>query len=137
MNNRTRRTSSILLVLILFFFAPLAADEPTLEGHWEGTIEIPGNPLGVLIDLHYDAGAWSGSCDIPQQGAKGLPLGDIRVEATKVAFTLLNVPGNPAFDGELREGEIRGTFAQAGMSFPFSLGRDAIDNVYFTSFVMQ
>jgi pimeloyl-ACP methyl ester carboxylesterase len=99
-----------------------AADED-VSGHWEGTIELPGTELGIKVDLANEGGTWSGTVDIPMQGAKGLALSDVSVEGEKVKFSISGVPGNPTFDGTFQYGQIQGTFSQGGGQFPFHLGR--------------
>ena len=95
------------------------------SGHWEGTIDLPGAALVVAVDLGRDGeGPWYGSFDSPMQGARGLPLAAVRVEGQQITFGLVNVPGEPTFEGRLEQGRIRGTFSQAGQSFPFTLGRE-------------
>lgn len=120
---------SILLccLLILVPSLVLAADPPSVAGHWEGEIELPTTKLQVMVDLTQEAGAWKGDIDIPLQGAKDLPLEGITVEGSKVKFTIANIPGTPTFDGTLENGAIRGTFAQGGASVPFRLGREAVE----------
>jgi pimeloyl-ACP methyl ester carboxylesterase len=123
-----------------FFHAPhvpspaeRAADEtlkakpnPAVEGHWEGSIEIPGATLGVLVDLHNKDGYWVGTIDIPMQAASGLPLEGIRIGETDVEFAIANIPGAPTFRGKLADGRIAGEFTQGGQTFPFFLGREEI-----------
>jgi uncharacterized protein len=105
-----------------------AAAAPALAGHWEGTIETPGLGLTVKIDLKApsDGTGWSGTIDIPQQSAKGLPLAKLSAEGDHVRFSIANIPGDPTFDGRLANGEIRGTFTQGTGSFAFHLGREAV-----------
>ena len=104
--------------------------EDRVIGHWEGHIEIPGQPLAVKIDLAVDDGDWRGTIDIPAQGAKDLPLSGIHVaeegEGTRVKFSIRDVPGNPTFDGQLQEGIISGTFSQGGVKFDFRLSREVV-----------
>jgi pimeloyl-ACP methyl ester carboxylesterase len=95
---------------------------PEFYGHWEGSIALPGAALAVLVDLNYD-GAWSGTADIPVQGAKGLPLTRIRIADAGIEFSLAGIPGDPTFVGKLIQGKISGTFTQGGQSFAFDLGR--------------
>jgi pimeloyl-ACP methyl ester carboxylesterase len=113
--------------------AERAADEllqseprPEFEGHWEGTIEIPGASLGVLVDLFHKEGYWIGTIDIPAQSAKGLRLSGILLTEMEVEFVIDGVPGEPTFSGALADGKITGTFTQRGQSFPFHLGRETI-----------
>jgi pimeloyl-ACP methyl ester carboxylesterase len=100
---------------------------PAVEGHWEGSIDIPDSPLGVLVDLQFMDGYWVGFIDIPAQAAEGLPLSGIGVTKMEVDFAIANLPGNPTFRGKLADGEISGTFTQGENSYPFPLGREEIE----------
>jgi len=105
---------------------PATKQEPAPEflGHWEGSIAVPGAALTVAVDLSHSGGYWSGTADIPMQGAKGLPLSGIRIAGADVEFSLADIPGDPTFEGTLSEGRISGTFTQAGARFAFELGRE-------------
>ncbi len=92
-------------------------------GTWTGAIEIPGSPLGVSVTLVPDGASWSGTIDIPAQGAVGLPLRDVSVEGDRVSFSIADVPGDPTFTGTVAGDEMAGTFTQSGQEFPFSLAR--------------
>jgi pimeloyl-ACP methyl ester carboxylesterase len=100
---------------------------PEFEGHWEGAIEIPAMSLNVLVDLHHDGSFWTGTIDIPAQGAAGIGLSGIRVAGMEIDFMIDGVPGEPTFAGTLEDGAIEGTFNQYGQGFPFRLGREAIE----------
>jgi uncharacterized protein len=107
------------------------APAPPALGHWEGAIQTPGLELQVKVDLTAEGGAFHGTIDIPQQGAKGLPLAGVAVPAGAegaVRFSIQGIPGAPTFDGTLSGGEIQGTFSQGGRSFPFRLGRAALQS---------
>ena len=122
MENRTRRTGSILFALILVTCSPLAAEEPTLEGHWEGTIELPGQELDFDLDISLKDGAWTGDISIPAQNVNDLPLGNISLEGNEATFAIAGIPGEPTFTGEISEGgtSIVGDFTQGGQTFPFA-----------------
>jgi CubicO group peptidase (beta-lactamase class C family) len=94
------------------------------EGHWDGTIDIPGAKLQFDVDLDQsEGGAWSGDISIPAQGAKDLLLSGLKVEADKVSFAIPGIPGDPSFAGTLAAdgASVSGTFTQGGQSFPFSM----------------
>jgi len=97
-----------------------------LAGHWEGTMELPGMLMNFMVDLTYEDGTWSGTMDIPMQGAMGIPLSGIKVSGAAIEFALADVPGDPIWKGTLEEGKIEGTLTQSGMSFPFHLGREKV-----------
>lgn len=92
-------------------------------GTWVGAIEIPGSPLGVQVTLSAEGDDWSGTIDIPAQGAVGAPLDAVTVDGDDVSFAIAGVPGAPTFTGTVSDDAITGTFTQAGQSFPFSLAR--------------
>ena len=106
---------------------PLAAQPAGVAGHWEGSIEAPGQPLVVMVDLAETDGTWSGTIDIPAQGAADLPLSGVAVDGETVRFTINGVPGEPTFEGTLAGGEISGEFSQGPARLPFRLGREAVE----------
>ena len=121
---------TILVVMAIVIGLSVSYAEDRVSGHWEGQIEIPGQPIAVKIDLTINDGAWSGTIDIPAQGAEDLPLSDILVVAAEeglhVKFSIRGIPGNPTFDGKLQDGAISGRFSQGGATFDFRLSRDIV-----------
>lgn len=111
----------LLFLLLLLIASPARAAE--LEGHWEGTIQVPGQTLDLDLDFSSDGGQWSGDISIPAQGARDLPLEAITVKGETVSFAITGIPGAPTFEGAFREDgkEISGEFRQGGQSFPFTL----------------
>lgn len=130
MRNSSRALAAALL-LALALAAPAVAQTPPASGHWEGTIETPGSPLAIDVDLAAEGAAppyrWSGDISIPAQKAKDLPLLRVIVNGSEVAFEISGVPGEPTFRGALSsEGDkIDGDFAQGGGKFPFHLRKAA------------
>ena len=120
-----------MLTGLLAFLLPAALAAQTVDaaGHWEGSIEAPDQPLVVLVDLEQTGGAWSGTIDIPAQGADDLPLLDVSVDVDSgaVRFTIGAGIGEPTFEGTLSGGEITGEFTQGPARLPFRLGREAVE----------
>lgn len=128
MQETTHRPLQLLVALALFVGlsvvpAAAAAESSGLEGHWEGTIEIPGQELEIDLDFARDGETWAGDISIPAQGARDLPLVGIVVEAAAVSFAIQGVPGEPTFVGTLSEDgkSVSGDFTQSGQTFPFTL----------------
>ncbi len=122
MKNSTR----YLLSCIVLFTCSLAAYAEAPAGRWEGTIDAPGNPIGITIDLEAAAeGTWTGNIDIPVQNLQNFPLADITVDGSSVSFKLPGIPGAPVFQGTLAgEGsKLAGDFHQGGGTVPFQLQR--------------
>jgi pimeloyl-ACP methyl ester carboxylesterase len=123
----TMRTTLLLLLLALLLagsILPAQADETAFAGYWDGSIALPGTSLGVRVHLLRDeGGAWSGTIDIPMQGAKDLPLSGIVARGDSIVFAIAGVPGNPTFTGKLEGDRIAGPFSQSGQTFEFELTR--------------
>ena len=102
------------------------AQNRTAAGAWNGSISTPGVELSVIVNLQQkEDHSWTGTIDIPMQGAKGLALTDIAVEGKSVSFSITGVPGNPTFKGMLADDgrTIAGDFSQGPAKFPFKLTR--------------
>lgn len=130
MRNRSVRLGPFLIP-VLFFATVGAGGDPA--GHWEGRVETPGTALGVIIDLAPGPDGWTGTIDIPLQGARGLALTAIAVAGDSVTFAIDGIPGEPTFRGVLADSAglqlIRGDFTQSGFTIPFRLGREALAEV--------
>lgn len=127
MEHRLQRIA-LPLAAALLTTAALAAPDP--DGRWEGTAEIPGAPLPLVIDLaRTPAGALQGSVILPGRGIKGAPLRDIASSDTGLGFGLaaaFNGPAEAAPQLRLRwqaDGSLAGEFLQAGLSAPLRLQR--------------
>ncbi len=92
---------------------------------WKGTIKVPGMPLDFVVRLKQAADeSWSGTIDIPAQGAKDLALSDVGVDSAHMKFTL--PVGAPAvFNLKLLDEARRadGNMDQHGQSFEVSAER--------------
>ena len=129
MNDHLRRRFVIgaLLAALLASGVQTTAQVPgTLAGHWEGTIEIPGNPIPFIMDLSLVGGSWSGTVVFPTQTPAALPLAGIAVTGDSLVVLLPNVAGNPHWAGVYQAGRVRGTFYQSGYSFTFEMGREPL-----------
>jgi pimeloyl-ACP methyl ester carboxylesterase len=111
------------MVLAMLALAPPASAQ-TPAGLWEGSVATPGTPIGIVVRLAQaaDDGAWSGTIDIPSQGAKGVRLADVSVERSTVRF-VLGGPVPATFVGALSADstEIAGRFTQGKAEFAFTL----------------
>lgn len=104
---------------------PPAAPAPAgPAGAWSGAIKLPGMDLKIQVVLEFKGGAWTGTIDIPQQGARGLKLEQIEINDDEASFRIAGIPGEPTFSGK-PDGPTRiaGDFSQGGATFPFELSR--------------
>jgi len=117
---------ALMVVLTIGFVLPVVAETPQskLSGHWEGQIEIPNQPLKILLDFSKnDAGEIKGTISIPAQNASNLALDAIIVSEDSVRFTIKKIPGNPVFKGSFSTGgtSITGDYTQGGNTFSFAI----------------
>ena len=120
---KTRGSVAAFVALAFALVSSRALAQQPLDGHWEGAISIMGTDLGFGVDFATSKEGLAATIDIPQQGAAGLKLTGVRHEAPKVHFELPAGPGLAVFDGELKDGEISGSFLQAGIAGTFHLKR--------------
>ncbi|MBY0123021.1 S9 family peptidase [Bacillus sp. S/N-304-OC-R1] len=88
-----------------------------IAGTWEGSINIPNQPLPIIIVFTSDGGTIS----IPVQGIDQHPLSNINIKNNNVAFAMDIQSQQITFNGKVDGEKITGTFKQSGQSFPFEL----------------
>jgi len=117
-----------LLAAIFIASAALCPAAESAAGRWEGSAQIPGLDLKLIVDLSEDAGkGWIGSIIVPGFGVKGAQLVDLHVRSSDLAFTIKGALGNDrAGKAEIKahltaDGHLAGDFAQGGNSAPFVL----------------
>jgi hypothetical protein len=92
-------------------------------GIWLGKLDV--GPLSLRIAFHVEAGpdgALQGTMDSLDQGARGLPLDEVRWQAPTLRLALAQA--HAVFEGKLDGDKLVGTFTQ-GRAFPLSLSRVA------------
>ena len=89
-------------------------------GAWTGMLKVSGVGLALIFNI----GEESATLDVPDQGAKEIP---VEVSRDAVGGITLNVPAiNASFKGLWAGKMIAGTFTQHGMSFPMTLTPGAL-----------
>jgi hypothetical protein len=113
-----------LLAAIFFASAVLCQAAESAAGRWEGSAQIPGGELKLIVDLSEESGkGWIGSIIVPGFGVKGAPLGDIALKDSEFAFAIKGAFGGQAkFKAHLSaDGHLAGDFMQGGNTAPFVL----------------
>jgi pimeloyl-ACP methyl ester carboxylesterase len=102
-----------------------SSDAAVLVGQWGGTVQIPGNPLSLLLHVNMEDGSLQASADSPDQNVTGLVVDAIGIETGVVTFTMQAL--GVEFTGQLNEDEqsIQGDFKQQGLVFKLVLTRGA------------
>ncbi len=101
------------------------AGQAPATGAWEGTIDVSGVSLRMRVVFTPAAEGLTAAIDIPQQGASGLPLRNVRVEGSAVHFELPTSAAAAVFEGTLSGASMKGTFTQGAAVGTFSLTRAA------------
>lgn len=118
-------------VSLLFLIAILSisrAAEP-LAGRWEGQIQVPGDPIRIVIDLDQSAAdkqdkdkQWRGSAILPGLGIKGTLLSEIAVHGADADFKAKDLFGGATFHARVTSGNrLAGDYTQGGNRAPFNL----------------
>ena len=115
----------LAVVLLALACAVPAFAQAGIGGRWEGAISVMGQDLAIVVVFTDVGAAMTATIDIPQQGAKGIPLRNVRVGATLVQFQLAAGPGLAVFAGTLKGDVIAGTFEQGQAKGTFELRRSA------------
>ena len=101
--------------MILALMAVAAVTLRAQTGAWTGKLKVSGVELALIFNI----GEESATLDVPDQGAKDIP---VEVSRDAVGGITLNVPAiNASFKGLWAGKVIAGTFTQHGMSFPMTL----------------
>lgn len=112
-----------MLVTLALLVAVSSPGGHPIDGRWEGAIQVMGGTLNISVDFKAAPEGAQATIDIPQQGARALALTAVRVDLPKVHFELPAGPGLAVFDGELKDGVMRGSFKQGGVEGSFELKR--------------
>ncbi len=103
----------ILMTLALMSVAVVTLRAQT--GAWTGKLKVSGAELVLVFNI----GEESATLDVPDQGAKEIP---VEVSRDAVGGITLNVPAiGASFKGLWAGKVVAGTFTQHGMSFPMTL----------------
>ncbi len=110
------------LLTFVIVFTSVAQD---ITGQWNGLLEIPGNPLRLVLHIVESDTGYTSTLDSPDQGALGIPVNftsfeDSKLDIVITAFGLV-------YTADLKGEKLEGTFTQGGFSLPLELSREAIE----------
>lgn len=124
---RALGAATLAAMLVAGLFDPSNAAS-RFAGHWEGTIQVPGNALPFNIDLvGAEDAALAGDISIPVQSLNDMKLSGLRAAGDSIAFYLDGIPGRPTFRGAVNAAldTVVGEFEQGGQQFRFNMARSA------------
>lgn len=94
-----------------------------LVGNWEGTLDVKGTMLRLALKLANGADGATGTIVSLDQGNIEIPIATITQDGSKVKLLITMISGT--FDGELKGGELTGTWAQGPLNLPLVFKRAA------------
>ncbi len=120
MINRFFRNKIITLLLVICGFAN-AQEKEKLIGTWDGTLNIEGFSLKIVIHISEEDTVLKGKLDSPDQGAFGLPADLVSLTGDKFRFELKNL--GAVYNGKFFADSLKivGSFEQGGMTIPLVL----------------
>lgn len=110
------------MVVLSFLIVSLNLFSQDISGKWYGKISVMGTELHFGFDFALANSAYSGTMDIPQQNAKGIPLSSVTFEDKTLVFKFDQA--NFSYTGKLNDSnEFEGVFSQNGQNLPLKLSR--------------
>ena len=100
-----------------------AALTKDFEGAWEGSLEVNATTLRLSVTLANKDGGATGTLVSIDQGNATIPLSVITQTDAHLTFTVPGVGGS--YVGDLKDGQIVGTWTQGPGSLPLTLKRSA------------
>ena len=90
-------------------------------GEWKGKLVMGQTELALVFKFAQHDSVVTGTLDVPQQGAKNLPIDKIYVSDNNISLSISAIGFN--YDGKLDESNstIEGSMSQNGYSFPLVL----------------
>ncbi|MFT4072646.1 MAG: S9 family peptidase [Dysgonamonadaceae bacterium] len=104
--------------IALFITTTMTANAQSITGDWKGTLDVQGMKLELIIHISGSNGQYSGTLDVPAQGASGIPIDQAQFADNKLSLKVS--AAGIAYSGELKGNSIDGKFQQGGMEFPLT-----------------
>jgi hypothetical protein len=94
-----------------------------LEGSWEGSIDLKGTMLRLALKLANGANGATGAIISLDQGNVEIPISTVTQDGSRLKLLVTMISGT--YDGELKGGELAGTWNQGALSVPLVFKRAA------------
>ena len=114
-----------IFILLLTLFTAFSASAQDITGKWHGVLNVQQTQLRLVFHVTKTELGYSSTMDSPDQGAKDITVTSTTFENATLKFEVANL--KIEYQGELKDGEIIGTFHQAGHQFAMNLSREAIE----------
>lgn len=108
--------------LSIIMVALLAEPQPNIVGLWEGTLDVGAIKMRLAFKFEQKPdGTLSAKMDSPDQGAKDIPMDDVKVEGK--SLTMEFTKGKASYKGVIADDgkSIKGTWKQSGLELDLEL----------------
>jgi hypothetical protein len=92
-----------------------------LEGNWEGSLDVNGQILRLVLKLASGADGATGVLVSLDQNSGEIPVATVTQEGSRLKLLVTVIGGT--FDGELKGGELAGTWMQGPLNLPLVFKR--------------
>ncbi|HAC73299.1 MAG TPA: S9 family peptidase, partial [Porphyromonadaceae bacterium] len=99
----------------------MGVNAQSVSGDWKGTLSVQGMNLDLIFHLAEENGSYSGTLDVPVQGATGIPVDKVETDGKTIKLGVS--AAQIIYNGALQGDSIVGNYEQAGMSLPLTLKR--------------
>lgn len=113
-----------ILTLLSFTFFTFAAHAQDITGAWNGSLQLGGSQLRVVLNITKTANGYTSTLDSPDQGAKGIPVSNTLFENGKLNIEIS--AAGIAYSADLQNSTLVGTFKQGGKEFPLTLTKGEV-----------
>jgi len=110
----------LLLVMITVCLTSLL-NAQDIEGNWNGELNIQGQEMAFIFHFITENNDYTGTIDIPAQGATGIPIEEIDLKGDELSLSLMQ--GAIIYEGTIESDLIKGVFKQNGQELTLDLKR--------------
>ena len=115
-----------LILIICSILISLTTHGQDITGQWNGLLKTQGTQLKIVININQSGEGYKSTLDIPDQGAKDIPITQTSFEESILKFEVSSL--GVSYSGTLNnDGVINGTFNQNGQAIPLNLSKKEVE----------
>ncbi|RZM18048.1 MAG: alpha/beta hydrolase, partial [Pedobacter sp.] len=116
------KTPFFILLLVTTF--AIAAHAQDIVGPWNGSLNVSGNPLRLVLNIAKTESGYTSTLDSPDQGAAGIPVSKTTFENSKLSIEIS--AAKIEYTGDFQTDKFVGVFKQGGQEFPLELRKGSV-----------
>lgn len=115
-----QKTLCAILIFLFQYSISSAQNHDQIKGNWSGKIALPNAKLEVIFIIDTDSTVnYISKMDVPQQGARNLPVSKTMVTPDSLKLTVSIIAGS--FSGKFAGDSVVGIWSQSGAKLPLVL----------------